>query len=121
MQKYTEAVVAWLVKYQVIEEQEKELYCYAMESYILFWSPVIFALLLGIIMGKVKESIFVIIPFMIIRKYSGGYHAKHLSVSDMFFTVTAFVHSDCLQHTCQYNINVYYINCMFELDNIQSN
>ena len=80
MQKYTEAVVAWLVKCQVIEEQEKELYCYAMESYILFWSPVIFVLLLGIIMGKVKESIFVIIPFMIIRKYSGGYHAKHLSV-----------------------------------------
>ena len=66
MQKYTEAVVAWLVKCQVIEEQEKELYCYAMESYILFWSPVIFVLLLGIIMGKVKESIFVIIPFMII-------------------------------------------------------
>ena len=80
MQKYTETVAAWLVKCQVIEEQEKELYCYAMESYILFWSPMIIALLLGIIMGKVKESIFVIIPFMIIRKYSGGYHAKHLSV-----------------------------------------
>lgn len=80
MQKYTETVAAWLIKCQVIEEQEKELYCYAMESYILFWSPMIIALLLGIIMGKVKESIFVIIPFMIIRKYSGGYHAKHLSV-----------------------------------------
>lgn len=80
MQKYTEAVAAWLVKCQVIEEQEKELYCYAMESYILFWSPVIIALLSGIIMGRVKESIFVIIPFMIIRKYSGGYHTKHLSV-----------------------------------------
>ena len=35
MQKYTETVAAWLVKCQVIEEQEKELYCYAMESYIL--------------------------------------------------------------------------------------
>ena len=54
MQKYTEAVVAWLVKCQVIEEQEKELYCYAMESYIVFWSPVIFVVLLGLILGKVK-------------------------------------------------------------------
>ena len=35
MQKYTETVAAWLVKCQVIEEQEKELYCYAMESYII--------------------------------------------------------------------------------------
>lgn len=29
MQKCAEAVAVWLVRCQVIEEQEKELYCYA--------------------------------------------------------------------------------------------
>ena len=78
MQKCAEAVAVWLVRCQVIEEQEKELYCYAMESFVMFWSPMILALLLGTITGRVKEGILVIIPFMMIRKFSGGYHAKNL-------------------------------------------
>lgn len=41
MQKCAEAVAVWLVRCQVIEEQEKELYCYAMESFVMFWSPMI--------------------------------------------------------------------------------
>ena len=43
MQKCAEAVAVWLVRCQVIEEQEKELYCYAMESFVMFWSPMILA------------------------------------------------------------------------------
>ena len=99
MQKCAEAVAVWLVRCQVIEEQEKELYCYAMESFVMFWSPMILALLLGTIMGRVKEGILVIIPFMMIRKFSGGYHAKNLWICLTCSSLLLFL---CALHS--YNI-----------------
>ena len=37
--------------------------------------PIAFASVVGIISGMIMESIVMIIPFMITRKFSGGYHA----------------------------------------------
>ena len=102
MQKCAEAVAVWLVRCQVIEEQEKELYCYAMESFVMFWSPMILALLLGTIMGRVKEGILVIIPFMMIRKFSGGYHAKNLWICLTCSSLLLFL---CILISCSLSAN----------------
>ena len=102
MQKCAEAVAVWLVRCQVIEEQEKELYCYAMESFVMFWSPMILSLLLGTIMGRVKEGILVIIPFMMIRKFSGGYHAKNLWICLTCSSLLLFL---CILISCSLSAN----------------
>ncbi|SFO03778.1 accessory gene regulator B [Pseudobutyrivibrio sp. UC1225] len=62
-----------------IEEQDRELYEYAIFSILLHIIPVIIIWIIGILLGKTFEYLLFIISFLIIRKYSGGYHADSLS------------------------------------------
>lgn len=72
-----EIIVAWLIKHKTIRYYDKELYEYAVYSILLSVMPLIIIMIIGNLMGKTKESIFVILPFMIVRKYSGGFHTKY--------------------------------------------
>lgn len=54
------------------------MYCYAAYSFLLAVSPLLLAAVFGLCLGCIKQSIVIVIPFMAIRKFSGGYHAKHL-------------------------------------------
>lgn len=76
IQKCAETIVNWLIKYDAIEKKDKELYNYAAYSFILSLFPLLFAIVFGIGIGHVRQNIMIVIPFMIIRKYSGGYHTK---------------------------------------------
>lgn len=79
MEKCTGAVVKWMIQYNAIDEREKELYEYALHSAALLILPLLLAGVLGFCFGSIKTGILVVIPFMILRKFSGGYHAKKLS------------------------------------------
>ena len=74
--KCTDVVVNWLIRCEVVEISDKELYRYALYSIFLSLSPLLLAIGFGIGMGCVDRSLLIIIPFVIIRKYSGGYHTK---------------------------------------------
>ena len=52
----------------------------------------ILTIIIGSCMGKLKESIIIILPFMMIRRFSGGYHAKHLC--------SCLISSNCLLIIC---------------------
>lgn len=78
MEKRTNTVVNWLMQYNVINETEKGLYQYGLYSLLLLLSPFILASGMGFCVGSMKHGIMVILPFVVIRKFSGGYHAKHL-------------------------------------------
>lgn len=78
MKKYSEAIVDWFVSCEVIEETDRELYSYAIKSFFLSFFPIILAALLGLFRGCIDRGIIIVMPFMMIRKYSGGYHAKKL-------------------------------------------
>lgn len=78
IEKCADVIVDWLIKSDVVEENDKELYSYAVCSLVLSISPLFIAIVLGVCMGCVNKSIVVVLPFIIIRKYSGGYHTKHL-------------------------------------------
>lgn len=66
----------WLIKYEAIETEDKELYEYALYSMGITLSPLVIVLIFGLWMGVPIEGITMVLPFMCIRKYSGGYHAK---------------------------------------------
>lgn len=78
IEKGTGAVARWLIACGVIKEEDQELYCYAAYSFLLSVSPLLLAAVFGLCLGWMKQSIVIVIPFMAIRKFSGGYHAKHL-------------------------------------------
>jgi accessory gene regulator B len=77
LEKCAEALTDWLIRNNAIKNADRELYVYAAHSIFLSILPLFMAILLGGAMGKAAQSIFLVLPFMVIRKYSGGYHAKN--------------------------------------------
>ncbi len=69
-------VSTWLIKHNAIKPEDKELYEYAIYSFIITVSPLFLVILISGIMGKLCEGIVIIIPFMVLRKFSGGFHAS---------------------------------------------
>ena len=77
MEKCADILAEWLIKSEVIKKEEKEIYVYAAYSLFLSIVPFLMSVTLGIVMGQVLHSVILILPFMLIRKFSGGYHAKN--------------------------------------------
>ena len=77
MEKCANIIADWLISCKVVEETDKELYSYAVHSILLSLSPLALAIGFGVCMGCVRQSVMIIMPFVIIRKFSGGYHTKH--------------------------------------------
>ena len=67
-----------LARNSIIDESEKELYVYAVYTLVSQVFPLILVMITGALMGKIMEGILFIIPFLCIRKFSGGFHAKHM-------------------------------------------
>ena len=75
--KCTNVVVGWLIRCDAIEEKDRELYQYAVYSVLLSMYPLLFATCFGAVIGEIDKSVAIIIPFAVIRKFSGGYHTKN--------------------------------------------
>lgn len=71
-------IADWLIECNAIPESDRELYEYALYSIFVTLSPVILVIGIGFLFGAVWRSILIILPFSVIRKYSGGYHTKKL-------------------------------------------
>ena len=78
MKQCVEAIISWLIKCNAINSEDKELYNYALYSMFLSLSPILLALFWGIFFKCPLKSLLIVFPFMLIRKYSGGYHTKNL-------------------------------------------
>lgn len=101
MEKCTDTVVDWMIRCNVINEADKELYKYALHSLLLLVSPLILAGGIGFGLGSVKHGVALIFPFMFLRKFSGGYHAKKLHTCIMgsgfllFLCIMVSMHMQC--------------------------
>lgn len=69
-------ITTWLIASKAVEPEDRELYEYAVSCLFITLSPLVLVLCLGFLMGMVRESMVLIIPFMTIRKFSGGIHAR---------------------------------------------
>ena len=101
MEKCTDTVVNWMIRCNAIKETDKELYKYALYSFFLLISPLILAGGIGFGLGRVKHGVALIFPFMVLRKFSGGYHAKKLHTCIMgsgfllFLCIMLSMHMQC--------------------------
>lgn len=88
-------IVKWLLQSGVISENDVELYEYAVYSFLFGLMPVCLAIIIGAIFGHVVDSVLMIIPFMLIRKFSGGFHLKSASIcfvsSTLLISIFLFV------------------------------
>lgn len=74
--KLSAGIAKWLLHAGAISPDEQELYRYATYSLLFSLIPVGIVIILGSSFGMMVEGIFLILPFMLIRKYSGGFHLK---------------------------------------------
>lgn len=96
-----DAVAGWLIRCGAVAEEDRELYVYAVKSMLTTIAPLLIAGLAGVLMGYWKQGILLILPFMCMRKYSGGFHAKHawtclfLSVLLLVSAIWCAAHISC--------------------------
>ncbi len=64
-----------LVQNDVVKSEEVELYEYGVRQGIVLVINIMTAVLIGLILGMVLQSIVFLLAYMPIRSYAGGYHA----------------------------------------------
>ena len=102
MHRAADSVANWLVKGNAIGEEEAELYSYAMYSFLITSIPLILSIVVGTFMNMLLESILFIAPFVIIRKYSGGFHLKSPTVCLIVSTGIIAVFLLCIKFVLKY-------------------
>lgn len=78
IKKGTETVIGEMLKCGIIKEEERELYRYAIQSFLLLLAPLGLGIVIGSFLGSAMQGILFALPFMILRKFSGGYHARSI-------------------------------------------
>lgn len=73
-----EALLSWLIGEKSINEEDRELYAYAVSVLWSTLSPLILVLIIGMVIGTVKNGLLLLLPFLIIRKFSGGFHTRRM-------------------------------------------
>lgn len=66
----------FLVKNNIIEEKQREIYAYGLSQLIVYLYNFLTVIIIGLIFGMVWQSIAFTAFYMMIRPYAGGYHAR---------------------------------------------
>lgn len=115
MHKIADAVAYWLVKTDAIDAEDSALYSYAMYSVMFVSIPLILSIVVGILMNMLLESILFIAPFILIRKFSGGFHLKSPTVCLFVSTgiIAAFLFG--IKFVIMHEVYLIPLVCMFIL------
>lgn len=77
MIKRLAAVTAkWLLQTGAISASDVELYEYGIYSFLFTMCPLGLVLIISFFLNMVAESILLIIPFILVRKFCGGFHFR---------------------------------------------
>ena len=72
----SEKIADWLIEQKAISNwQNVKLYAYAVHCLFSLLYPIAFASVIGAFLGMPIEAVVMIMSFIAVRKFSGGYHA----------------------------------------------
>lgn len=72
----SDAIAKWLEMEGAVSSEDQALYAYAAYSFLFGTLPIGIVMLLGSCFGLLQEGIVLIVPFMMLRKFCGGFHLK---------------------------------------------
>lgn len=84
---------------QVIDEEYEEVYVYGLELILSFLISTSIVLVIGFLFGQIISTLTFLITFILIRQYTGGYHANSY-IMCKFCTVLSYVVSVLLANVC---------------------
>lgn len=88
--KAAKVITGWLIDNDAIKKEDEELYIYAVSNFVLTLIPVVSVLVFANLIGHLLEGLFMIIPFLVIRKFSGGFHFRS-AVLCMVTSITVLI------------------------------
>ncbi|WP_313129297.1 accessory gene regulator ArgB-like protein [Anaerocolumna sp.] len=86
----TEKYISKLIQYQIIEEENKEIYMYGLECYILKIIHTCIFLAIGLLTDTFPNTIIFLMAYSLLRTYAGGYHANSLRKCFLFSIIISF-------------------------------
>lgn len=86
IQELASSVAKWLEHENTISSEKHELFTYAVYSLLFGLLPVFLVMVLGFAFGMMQEGFIMILPFMLVRKFSGGYHLNSSKLCIIFST-----------------------------------
>ena len=84
---FSKKIATWLIKSGILENDNTELYGYAIQYLLLIIIPTINFTAYCIATRQILIGLIEIFTFLLIRKYSGGYHCESSSVCLVFSTI----------------------------------
>ena len=92
--KLSESAAVYFLKNDIIEEKDTDVYIYGLKLIISSLLGVSIILFSGIILERFMDSIIFLICFMLLRQYSGGYHANSYFKCNLYF-ISIFLMTEC--------------------------
>ena len=92
MEKVSRKVVRWLLSKKVIEREETEIYEFGVLQILTNIVDTTVILIAGMWFKQLISTVYFLISFSMLRRYSGGYHAKTVErclVTTLLFGVSA--------------------------------
>lgn len=85
MSTLSEGITNFFIKKNIVKKEEENIYKYGFELLLSAILSFIIMIVIGLIAGKIIESLIFYVCFILVRTYTGGYHAKtHLKCKIAF-------------------------------------
>lgn len=110
MDKYYRKLSRLLINNHNIAKEDEELYEYASKVLFQGFINTVLTILIGITFGMLKECVCFISTFIVLRKFTGGLHAKkysHCLISSVILIIASLFIIKKLENT--YQICFYYV------------
>ncbi len=82
----SERITGWLLANEAIPREDKEIYRYGIQQGMIALLNLGTTMVIGVVFGKLFESILFMAAYIPLRSYAGGYHAK-TAVRCYFFSI----------------------------------
>ena len=73
-------ITDWLIKSNVIQAEDRDLYDYACRSLAFLFAPFVIALVVGMVFRMVAEALLMAVPYVVLRSFCGGFHLKSIKL-----------------------------------------
>lgn len=73
---FCKKILSYLLERQILKKEDSELYEYSLKIFLQSIISILATTIIGIVFGMFKEYICFILVFIVLRKFTGGLHAK---------------------------------------------
>lgn len=118
VKQFSEKIARRLANNRVIQEKDTGIYQYGLSILVYSFSNIVTILIIGGILGCIPEGICYTVCYIILRKFTGGYHARtphacYLISSSMYFVSIYVVRSGLVNESLLVSVAILAVICSF--------